>query len=267
MRILHAQKALGIVIPFVLYAAGVHAQGSPMITVNPANQTVAAGSVVSFVAAATGNPTPSVRWQQSINGGANFTTIPGATSPTLSFTASMAQNGYVYWAIFTNSVGSTASNVVLLTTTPLGIAVDDGYALARYGSDIDYVVRIDNFGTGVLGNVNVGSAASPALSTTGARYTCVLAIGGTVCPPNGNGALAASVATLPAGSSLSWIVHLPVAATTAQDTVTLSVSATGGVSASDSDIDTLVLFRDAFESTRDTAGLDGLRGERDDARD
>jgi hypothetical protein len=263
----HAPMAICILVTSLFTATVAHAQGLPTITTNPTSQTVAAGSVASFVAAATGNPAPTVHWFQTTNGGVNFTSIPGATSPTLTFTANMGQNGYGYQAIFTNSFGSIASTAVLLTTTPLGIAVDDGYAFAKYGSDIDYVVRVDNFGTGVLGNVDVGSAPSHGLPTAGARFTCVLTVGGAICPPNGTGALATSVASLPAGSSLTWIVHVPVATTTAQDTVTLSVSATGSFSAGDSDTDTLVIFRDAFESTGDTAGIGESPGDSEAARD
>ncbi len=60
---------------------------APSITTNPSDTTVCAGSAVSFSAAATGVPTPTVQWQVSTDGGATFTNLAGATSTSLSFTA------------------------------------------------------------------------------------------------------------------------------------------------------------------------------------
>ena len=61
---------------------------------------------VTFTAAASGNPAPSVQWEVSSNGGTTFTPITGATSTSYSFTASGADNGDEYEAVFTNSVRS-----------------------------------------------------------------------------------------------------------------------------------------------------------------
>src|SRR5271165_1197494 len=68
------------------------ANAAPTVTTNPANQTVAAGSSVSFTAAASGTPTPSVQWQLSIDGGTTFKNVNGAISAMYTFTAA-AQNG------------------------------------------------------------------------------------------------------------------------------------------------------------------------------
>ena len=50
-------------------------------------------------------PIPTVQWQVSTNGGANFTDIGGSTTPILSFTAQLADNGKQYRAVFTNAFG------------------------------------------------------------------------------------------------------------------------------------------------------------------
>src|SRR5664279_2871919 len=42
---------------------------APAVTTNPVSQSIASGSNVSFTAAASGNPTPTVQWQLSTNGG------------------------------------------------------------------------------------------------------------------------------------------------------------------------------------------------------
>ncbi|TLY46249.1 MAG: hypothetical protein E6K59_01495, partial [Nitrospirae bacterium] len=79
---------------------------APSITTNPSNQTVEYGQNATFSAAASGNPTPTVQWQVSTNGGTIWSDISGATSTTLTVTApTVAQSGNKYRAVFTNSCG------------------------------------------------------------------------------------------------------------------------------------------------------------------
>jgi hypothetical protein len=97
-------------------AATLTVQSAPKATTNPTSQTVTAGQNVSFTAAASGNPTPTVQWQVSTNGGSTYTNISGATSTTLTLTAVTAsQNGYKYRAVFTNSLGSATTSAATLT--------------------------------------------------------------------------------------------------------------------------------------------------------
>src|SRR5205807_1035403 len=79
------------------------------ITTNPVSQAVNAGQTATFTAAATGSPAPAVQWQVSTNGGSTFANIAGATSTTLSFTASAGQNGNEYRAVFTNTAGTATT--------------------------------------------------------------------------------------------------------------------------------------------------------------
>jgi hypothetical protein len=90
----------------------------PQVTLNPRNVTITAGDPVSFTAAATGVPAPSVQWQVSTDGGKTFTNITGNTSAqttTLTFVSNAGQNGYKYRAVFTNSVGMVTTTVATLT--------------------------------------------------------------------------------------------------------------------------------------------------------
>lgn len=87
----------------------------PTVATNPTNQTVNAGSTATFTASANGNPTPTVQWQVSTNNGGTYTNIPSATSTTLSFTATAADNGNRYRAVFTNANGTAATTGALLT--------------------------------------------------------------------------------------------------------------------------------------------------------
>jgi autotransporter-associated beta strand protein len=116
-------------------AATLTVDTAPTVTTSPTNQTVVAGGTATFTAAAGGNPTPGVLWEVSADGGATWNSAPGADNqPTYSFTASAAQNGYEYEAIFTNSAGSTTTSAATLTvdyapsvtTSPTNQTVNSG---------------------------------------------------------------------------------------------------------------------------------------------
>ncbi len=89
---------------------------APAVMTIPKSQTVAAGQTATFTAAASGNPTPSVQWQVSSDGGKTFTNISGATSTTLTLNhVATAMNGNEYQAVFGNSIGSATTSVATLT--------------------------------------------------------------------------------------------------------------------------------------------------------
>jgi hypothetical protein len=89
---------------------------APIVTLNPTSQTVTAGQTVTFTVAGTGNPTPTIQWQVSINGGTSFSNISGAQGTTLTLTNTTAsQNGYEYRAVFTDSLGSATTTAAVLT--------------------------------------------------------------------------------------------------------------------------------------------------------
>jgi len=87
----------------------------PTITTQPGNQTVTAGQTATFMAVATGSPTPTVQWQVSTDSGVTFGNVSGATSTTLSFTSASSQNGYQYRAVFTNATGTATTTAATLT--------------------------------------------------------------------------------------------------------------------------------------------------------
>jgi hypothetical protein len=110
-------------------------QTPPAVTTNPVNRTVTAGQSTTMTAAATGNPTPTVQWQLSIDGGTTFSNIAGATSVTLTLSAATAtQNGYRYRAMFASAVGTATTSAAILnvqyapviTTTPVSQSVTVG---------------------------------------------------------------------------------------------------------------------------------------------
>jgi hypothetical protein len=82
---------------------------APVITMQPASQTVAAGSAVTFTVAASGVPAPTFQWRKGSDA------IAGATGTSLSLPNVSAADSGNYTVIVTNSVASVASNVAVLT--------------------------------------------------------------------------------------------------------------------------------------------------------
>jgi hypothetical protein len=87
----------------------------PVIQTEPQSLTAVLGTEASFTAAAAGDPTPTVQWQLSDNGGTTWSDVPGATQTTLALTTSAAMNGYDYRAVFTNVLGSVDTTAATLT--------------------------------------------------------------------------------------------------------------------------------------------------------
>ena len=98
------------------------AESSPVITLQPASQSVPVGGTVTLTAAASGDPTPSMQWQISTDGVSTLGDVPASPSTTYSFTASLSENGYEYRAVFTNTVGSATTVAAVLTVAPAGSA-------------------------------------------------------------------------------------------------------------------------------------------------
>ncbi len=88
---------------------------APAIVTNPQTQTAFKGAPVYLTATANGFPAPTVQWQASTDNGMTYNPIQGATSTTLSFTATQADNGNEYEAVFTNGTGTVTSNEATLT--------------------------------------------------------------------------------------------------------------------------------------------------------
>ena len=91
---------------------------APVITTQPTSQTVAAGALATFTAAASGVPAPSVQWQLSTDGGSAWTSVPGANSTSYSISAQATESGYEYRANFTNTGGTATTSAAILTVAP-----------------------------------------------------------------------------------------------------------------------------------------------------
>jgi hypothetical protein len=127
------------------------AQGAkaPVVNDQPENATVCEGQTASFTSTAFGPPPPSVQWQVSMDNGASWSNIGGATNTTYSFTASVAQDNNQYRAVFTNNKGTTNSDAANLTvnTAPL-IGTEPSSQSITYGDNTSFSVSAT--GTGPL---------------------------------------------------------------------------------------------------------------------
>ncbi len=136
----------------------------PSVTSQPGGQSVVSGTTVTFSAAASGTPAPTVQWQVSTDGGNTWSNIGGATSTSYSFGAGTGNNGYQYRAIFTNSAGSAATNAAGLSVsspTPPPPPPSPSISIAWSGAHPGWIsMTLTNFGTG------------------GYSYTCDFASGG-----------------------------------------------------------------------------------------
>jgi hypothetical protein len=98
-------------------SAALTVEVAPAISAQPTGQTVASGALVSFSAAATGTPTPSVQWEYSTDDGTTWQSFPGATTTTYSFVATGQQSFEKLAAVFTNPAGTATSAPATLTVT------------------------------------------------------------------------------------------------------------------------------------------------------
>jgi Immunoglobulin I-set domain len=90
----------------------------PKVTKEPTSVDVVEGKEAMFEASASGVPTPTVQWELSINGGATWSVVGGATSDTLTVaSANTSESGHEYRAVFTNSAGKAQTTAATLTVT------------------------------------------------------------------------------------------------------------------------------------------------------
>lgn len=86
----------------------------PVITTQPGNQSVTAGVNASFTAAATN--VANWQWQKDTQGNGTFADIAGATSATLSYPTTLANNGDQFRAVATSSEGGTTTTSAAMLT-------------------------------------------------------------------------------------------------------------------------------------------------------
>ncbi len=122
----------------------------PTVSANPADQSVIIGNPVTFTAAATGFPVPSVQWQVSSDGGASFSDLPGfANSTTLTIFPAVSQTGYQYRAVFSNAAGTATTRAAVLTVNKAATDTELAFTAnpVLFGQVVNVVARVSPVGS------------------------------------------------------------------------------------------------------------------------
>jgi hypothetical protein len=118
------------------YTSGGSTPAAPVITTQPANQTVSVGQAAAFTVAATGTPPLSYQWQK--NGAA----ISGATSSSYATPATTAaDNGAQFRVVVSNSAGSVTSSAATHSEFRAATAIANYYDELAEWPATDCVLR------------------------------------------------------------------------------------------------------------------------------
>jgi hypothetical protein len=132
----------------------------------------------------------------------------------------------------------------------LSLTVSDGHDFARYGKTMNYLVTLSSAGYGSADGIAVSlSTPGTGLDLANAQWQCVASDNTALCASSSGNGPSLGTVTLPAGTHMNWVVSVPVLATTTDDTIELDANAVGSLSASGSDTDALVVFRNGFDVT------------------
>jgi hypothetical protein len=143
---------------------------------------------------------------------------------------------------------ATATATITVQAAPqLTLHLDNGSGFACYGCITEYVVTLTNTG-GAATAVPVQFSVSQGIDSQHASVACT-GDQGTNCTQDASDPLHFTV-TLPANSSVTWLLDLPVRADAAEAAITLDANATGASPLSHAS--TLVLFRDGFDNAAST---------------
>ncbi len=158
------------------------------IAAQPVSTTVCVGQTATFLVTATGSSL-TYQWQQSIDGGANFTNIAGATTATLSLPSTVAtQNGYQYRVnVFSCTPTPITSNAAILTVnTLIAINTQPSAMVLCEGSNATFSVAAVGTGATYQWQVSATGCAGTFTNIVGAT-TNALAINNTIASQNGYG--------------------------------------------------------------------------------
>ena len=110
---------------------------------DPTGQTATSGDDATFTASSTGTPTPTVQWQSSTDGTV-WADVAGATSETLTLPdVTLADDGNLYRAVFTNNQGTDTTAAAALTVTPLAPSTTDpADTTVASGADATFTVTV-----------------------------------------------------------------------------------------------------------------------------
>jgi hypothetical protein len=206
---------------------------------------------VTTLAGAHGSVTPAT---QAVDSGQTATV---AITPDSGYTATISgtcAGGALVGNTYTSgTIAADCAIVVLFSNAanPLSLLVSDGHDFIRYGQTARYLVMVGNSTANDISGLGLSAVASSALDgAVGTWCTVGGAAEAPTCTPTGSGPFSASAFTVPAHGVMLWQVSVPVLTQTPEFSADYTVRL-GGPSLpapiSQTDSDTLVLFRDGFD--------------------
>ncbi|QIK63633.1 hypothetical protein G7068_10825 [Leucobacter viscericola] len=97
---------------------------APTVAQDPLDQTVSDGDTATFTAAANSLDPVTTQWQRSSDNGTSWDDVSGETGDSLTVAdTTLDMSGYLYRAVFTNSVGSVTTAQAALTVVPVPLTV------------------------------------------------------------------------------------------------------------------------------------------------
>ncbi|MEO5561353.1 MAG: ExeM/NucH family extracellular endonuclease, partial [Dokdonella sp.] len=194
-------------------------------------------------------------------------TIAAGTNCTLAYTFTPGGPGAASQTL-TVTANATGSGTIVLSgtgTTPqvdIALSITDNRHVVQLGDTLNYVITVTNASGPGTATATVGDAL-PASLTAGS-WTCV-PTGAATCA-NGSGNVLSDVATLPAGTHVTYVYSAtvqPSASETIANSATATVAAgvidpnTANNTAVDTPVDVVVIFKDGFDDSGVTLALDG----------
>ena len=203
---------------------------APAFSTQPSSQSVTAGAGVTFTVAASGSPAPTIQWKK------DGTSLPGATSPTLTLSNVQAADAGTYTAVATNSAGTATSSGAVLTVAAAPVApvftTQPSSQAVTVGASVTFTAVVSGTPAPTVqwqkGATPIAGATSPTLSLTNVQAADAATY--TVVATNSAGTATSSGAVL----SVSAAALAPAFATspasqavTAGGTATFTLAVTG----------------------------------------
>lgn len=181
---------------------------TPVITTQPADVSVAVGDNASFSVTATGE-SPTYQWQDSVDDGANWSNITGATATSYSLTGvALSDSGHLFRVLVTAAGATVASSPAHLTVTAVADApaitvqptdqtvtelATASFSVTATGTSLQYQWQLSGDGGtswSDIGGANSNNYTTPAtaLSDSGEQFRVQVS--------NGAGSVTSSTATL-----------------------------------------------------------------------
>ena len=203
---------------------------APTIVQHPSSSVATDGQGASFTVSATGTAPLSYDWQYNQGGG--WLSLGAANSPTLSFTAALAQSGNAYRVVVSNTAGAATSNAAVLTVNPAGVgpSITQQPAAATITIGEYATLSVNATGTAPLtytwysdGNAIASGQTVQVNPTATTTYNCVVS--------NAFGTATSNTITVTVNAAISNIVSItqvPSGSVTAGTTVSLNSQVTPG---------------------------------------